>query len=585
MVVSVGKSAGPVAVEAPAGRAATRRRRRSLLADAVSVVGRRRASGERSGDRERGTTAWTTRTPTPGTRRLDRLGRDRCRRLPLHGFGVVARGRGPARGTGVAGAPTVSPPGGGTAPTRRGRRYRTLHAAAALLVLGCCCCRRGSRTSAPPASPGSRSSRSPARARPSPCPAAGRGSSSAWCRRGRLLAVGRVADMGFDEVRRRPFDPVLDWAFVGDAAEFLRTRWAARGRWVPPSSRRRPLGLVALTTLAASARRPGGAAPPPGETRPGRGLGAVVLAACAHRDRRRPAVGGPQASVTPCSAPKRSTRGCVNGRRRGTGRDDAFSGAPAADLLNGAAGQDGDLVFVESYGRSAVQECLTPLIDPALTAGAARLNAAGFSARSGWLTSPTFGGPAGSPIPRSVGPVGRQPAARPHLVASDRFTLTGAFARAGWRTVGLEPGVNQAWPRAPSTTTTRSVDSRGMGYRGPQFGWAAMPDQFMLDSLGRAELTKATHRCWPVDPVWSQPRPLGATPRTGRRGAGRRRLRLRRHARARPVAEVLADPVRRRRRTRVDRLQPRHADLVRAALRRRRYRWPCSWATTSRRRS
>ena len=66
-----------------------------------------------------------------------------------------------------------------------------------------------------------------------------------------VLAVGRVVDMGFDEVLRRPFDPVLDWPFVADAVEFLRTEvGGARAggcRRVAVS----PGRLVALTTLAA----------------------------------------------------------------------------------------------------------------------------------------------------------------------------------------------------------------------------------------------------------------------------------------------------------------------------------------------
>ena len=74
-------------------------------------------------------------------------------------------------------------------------------------------------------------------------------------------------------------------------------------------------------------------------------------------------------------------------------------------------------------------------------------------------------------------------------MGSNRFTLTGAFHRAGWRTVGWEPGNTGAWPEGRFYGYDSIVDSRTMGYRGPSFGWAPMPDEYALSSLGRAEFT------------------------------------------------------------------------------------------------
>ena len=99
------------------------------------------------------------------------------------------------------------------------------------------------------------------------------------------------------------------------------------------------------------------------------------------------------------------------------------------------------------------------------------------------------------------------------LVTSDRFTLTGAFARAGWRTVGWEPGVTRAWPEGAFYGYDRIVDSRGMGYRGPQFGWAPMPDQFTLDDLGRAELAPGHAPVMAVVPLVSSHVPWAPLPR------------------------------------------------------------------------
>jgi hypothetical protein len=57
--------------------------------------------------------------------------------------------------------------------------------------------------------------------------------------------------------------------------------------------------------------------------------------------------------------------------------------------LTGLRGKDVLLVFVESYGRTALD---LPVIESALDAGERRLQKAGFSSLSGFLTSPTFGG-------------------------------------------------------------------------------------------------------------------------------------------------------------------------------------------------
>jgi hypothetical protein len=335
-----------------------------------------------------------------------------------------------------------------------------------------------------------------------------------------VLAVGRVADMGFDEVLRRPFDPVLDWPFVGDAVEFLHTEVggpAAAGAVVVAAVV--VLALVVLTTLAALRlaglvarhRRPA--------TRALAAASALWVAAAL--------LGLDTAAGQPWAA--RTTVGDVAFRigQVGAGlRDravfeaqagvDAYSGTPAADLLTGLRGKTVILAFVESYGRSAVQDpALAAVVDPALATGTAQLRAGGFAARSGWLTSPTFGG--GSWLAHSTLLSGlwvdNQQRYRT-LVASDRFTLTGAFARAGWRTVGWEPGVTRAWPEGAFYGYDSIVDSRAMGYRGPQFGWSPVPDQFTLDSLGRRELAPGHAPLLAVVPLVSSHTPWAPLPRT-----------------------------------------------------------------------
>ena len=72
---------------------------------------------------------------------------------------------------------------------------------------------------------------------------------------------------------------------------------------------------------------------------------------------------------------------------------DRFRATPGDRLLTGLRGKDVLLVFVESYGRVAVQgSSFSPRVDAVLDRGTAQLRAAGFSSRSAFLTSPTFGG-------------------------------------------------------------------------------------------------------------------------------------------------------------------------------------------------
>ena len=77
------------------------------------------------------------------------------------------------------------------------------------------------------------------------------------------------------------------------------------------------------------------------------------------------------------------------------------------------------------------------------------------------------------------------------LVKTDRFTLSRAFKRAGWRTVDDVPSNNRPWPQGSSFYHYDKVyDRRNVGYRGPTFAYASMPDQYVLAALQRLELSK-----------------------------------------------------------------------------------------------
>jgi hypothetical protein len=202
---------------------------------------------------------------------------------------------------------------------------------------------------------------------------------------------------------------------------------------------------------------------------------------------------------------------------------DRFRATPADRLLAGLRGKDVLLVFVESYGKVAVQgSSFSPRIDALLHRGDAQLRAAGYESRSAFLTSPTFGGLswlAHSTMQSGVRVDGQR--TYNQVIKSNRLTLTAAFKRAGWRTVADVPMVDRSWGAASSFYHYDKVyDLNNLGYRGPAFGLPPMPDQYAFLALQRQELAKphrkplfaeidttSSHAPWTVIPrliPWSQ---------------------------------------------------------------------------------
>ncbi len=304
-----------------------------------------------------------------------------------------------------------------------------------------------------------------------------------------VLVLVKVLDMGFFTAYARPFDPVDDWSYAGIGIETLRdaigrssANLAVAGAVV--------LGVVLLvlpvlallrvTRVAAGHR--GWALP----TAAAFGLVWVVLHV----------LGAPVASTSATALAVREVQAVQTGLEDGEIlarelADDPFRATPADRLLTGLRGKDVLLVFVESYGRVAVQgSSFSPGIDAVLDRGTAQLRADGFASRSAFLTSPTFGGLswlAHATLQSGIRVDGQR--RYDELVEHDRLTLTRAFKRAGWRAVGAMPANRRAWPEGPAFYGYDAVyDRRNLGYRGPGFGLPPMPDQYTLLALQRREL-------------------------------------------------------------------------------------------------
>jgi hypothetical protein len=180
---------------------------------------------------------------------------------------------------------------------------------------------------------------------------------------------------------------------------------------------------------------------------------------------------------------------------------DAFRGVPADQLLTGLRGKDVVVAYIESYGRSAVEgPAYADQVDPLLDAGTAELKAAGLGSRSAYLTSSTAGGY--SWLAHSTLMSGLWINTQPRYEqltggGSDRFTLDGAFHKAGWRTMAVMPALTQDWPEGRVFGYDQVYDFRNLGYKGPQFSYALMPDQYTMSFIQHTE-REAPNRTQPV---------------------------------------------------------------------------------------
>jgi hypothetical protein len=307
------------------------------------------------------------------------------------------------------------------------------------------------------------------------------------------LAVLRGLGLGFDTYLGRPFDVLGDWSYLPKGYEVVRD---TRGGLLAALTLAGVLALVAalgvVLTWAAGRVATASAAHPRTTWRSIAALGTVWVV-CA-------AFGGPVdhvaaagsaglvvGTVDQVRADRQDTR--VFAHELAT---DAYAATPGDQLLQGLRGKDVLLVWFESYGRVALEDSwFAPSVVKVLEQGNRDLAAAGYHSRSAFLTSPTFG--AGSWLAHATlqsGAWTNSERRYGQLLDSDRLSLTRAFGSAGWRTVFDVPANTRDWPDgAAYYGFDKLYDSRNVGYRGPEFGYAPMPDQYTLDHLRKVELT------------------------------------------------------------------------------------------------
>jgi hypothetical protein len=312
-----------------------------------------------------------------------------------------------------------------------------------------------------------------------------------------VLVLIKAFDLGFFMAFDRTFNPVEDWSYFSIGFATVRDTWGSRDEDLAIAA----ATLVGLAALTIPALAVGHLTQVAGRNRrPSLAIVGVLTAVCGLCWLFGAQVSG--AGIATASASHlavgevRAVRADFRSEaqyRDLLARKDPYASVPAARLLKGLRGKDVLLVFVESYGQMAVQgTTFSPPIDDIVNGGTQELQADGFSSRSAWITSSAFGG--GSWLAHATLESGtwvNSPGRYSQLIKSDRLTLPAAFAKAGWRSVADIPSTHGAWPEGKTFYHYDKVwDRDNLGFKGPSFGFSAMPDQYTFQAIEKRELAQ-----------------------------------------------------------------------------------------------
>jgi hypothetical protein len=172
------------------------------------------------------------------------------------------------------------------------------------------------------------------------------------------------------------------------------------------------------------------------------------------------------------------------------------------------------LFVVESYGETVFRlpkyiERTRSLYDGI----EAELGARGFKMATGLLASSTYGGRswlANSTLSTGIPTSDQLEFAL--VLAKKPKAIAKFFEAAGYRTVLAQPGTTRPWPKGAFYGFDQRYYAWNFDYRGPDFGWATMPDQYVVDFLHRREVSRhpsslfvqyvlvSSHAPWNVQP-------------------------------------------------------------------------------------
>jgi len=164
-----------------------------------------------------------------------------------------------------------------------------------------------------------------------------------------------------------------------------------------------------------------------------------------------------------------------------------------AGLFSRLENKDFVLIFVESYGRSAIEDpryAATTL--PRLKRVEAEIAGAGLASASAWVTSPTVGGLSWLAHGTLLSGLWIDSQARyDRLMISSQPSLNRLFAEAGWKSIAAMPAITMDWPESAYYGYDQVLAAADLDYRGKPFNWVTMPDQYTLAAFERLGRTPA----------------------------------------------------------------------------------------------
>ncbi|MEU9455664.1 sulfatase-like hydrolase/transferase [Streptomyces sp. NPDC048277] len=303
------------------------------------------------------------------------------------------------------------------------------------------------------------------------------------------LAVVDLFNMGFVDYLGRPFNIILDWSLLPDARGYLADTLGGTVELAITVGAVLliflVIGLVALATVRVSNQLTRVRAK---ATRGTLIVGTVWITCNALG---LSIAGSPIAAQKATAVLKSQVRTVEvtlkdESEFRKVAKVDAFGNTPGSQLVPALRGKDMIFTFIESYGRSAIEDPIeAPGVDKTLDAQTAMLKKAGYAAKSGWLTSATYGGSSwlGHSTTMSGLWVSNQQRYQT-VMASDHLSLTKAFKKTGdFDTVGVMPGIQKGWPEQSFYGLDKVYNAFQLGYKGPKFSWSTMPDQYALQQF------------------------------------------------------------------------------------------------------
>ncbi len=168
--------------------------------------------------------------------------------------------------------------------------------------------------------------------------------------------------------------------------------------------------------------------------------------------------------------------------------------------LDGLGRADVLLFIVESYGHVVFsQPHYRQTMKPTIEKFGRTLAQHGFEAVSSSLLSPTYGGASWlAHATLEFGVRVENTLEETTLLRSSLEAMATHFRQNGYRTVSVMPGTRFAFPQGAAFGYEQAYYTWHFGYQGRTFGWAPMPDQFVLDWVRRREFTA------PAQPIFAR---------------------------------------------------------------------------------